>query len=65
MSNEKADATAKPPDPLPNPFIKFLTQIVDLPFQPTVYIRSSWQSQWDVDIFNKLHSVKPILGKLF
>ena len=53
------------PDPFPYPFIKFLTQISDLAFQPTVYIQFSLQSQWDVDVFNKLHSVKPILGKWY
>ena len=41
-----------------NPITKFLTQIL-------TYIQPSWQSQWNADLFNKLHSLNPTLGEWY
>ena len=27
------------------------------------YINSSWQTSWDAAVYNKLHSIKPVLGE--
>ena len=61
--NEKADETAKSALSLPKsnykvPYTDFKTSIL-------TYTQSFWQSQWDADLFNKLHSVKPTLGEWY
>ena len=61
--NEKADETAKSALSLPEsnykvPYTDFKTSIL-------TYTQSFWQSQWDTDLFNKLHSVKPTLGEWY
>ena len=61
--NEKADETAKSALSLPEsnykvPYTDFKTSIL-------TYTQLFWQSQWDADLFNKLQSVKPTLGKWY
>ena len=61
--NEKADETAKSALSLPEsnykvPYTDFKTSIL-------TYTQSFWQSQWDADLFNKLHPVKPTLGEWY
>ena len=57
--NEKADETAKSALFLPKSNNK--VSYTDFNFHFNLYL-SSWQSQWDADLFNKLHAVKPTLG---
>ena len=58
--NEKADCAAKQSLNLSHSNVK-------LPFsdfKPSInkYVKAKWQTSWDGAIFNKLHSIKPILG---
>ncbi len=59
--NEMADQNAKLALSLPISRIK----VCYTDFKSTILtlIQSSWQAQWDGEIFNKLHSVKPTLGE--
>ena len=59
--NENADKSAK--SALNLPISDFKVPCTD--FKSSVLTQSSWQSQWDGDHFNKLHSVKPSLGEWY
>ena len=61
--NEKADETAKSTLSLPQSNNK--VSYTDFKTSILTYIQSSWQSQWDADLFNKLHAVKPTLGEWY
>ena len=53
--NEKADETAKSALSLPKTNYKVF--YTDFKTSILTYTQSFWQSQWDADLFNKLHSV--------
>ena len=59
--NEEADKVAK--EALSLPFYPSKLPYTD--FKPAVfrYISETWQSFWDTQVDNKLHSVKPLLGE--
>ena len=59
--NEKADRAAK--SALTLPIINLSLPSSD--YKPSVvsFMRNKWQSSWDTAIHNKLHSIKPTIGK--
>ena len=63
MGNEHADRSAK--SALNLPISDFKVPYTD--FKPSIltYITSIWQSKWNDDVFNKLHSIKPTLGEWY
>ena len=61
--NENADKSAK--SALNLPISDFKVPYTDFKSSALTHIQSSWQSQWDGDHFNKLHSVKPSLGEWY
>ena len=61
--NENADRSAK--SALNLPISDFKVPHTDFKSSVLTHIQSSWQSQWDADVFNKLHSVKPSLGEWY
>ena len=61
--NEKANETAKSALSLPE--TNYKVSYIDFKTSILTYIQSSWQSQWDADLFNKLHTVKPTLGEWY
>ena len=61
--NENADKSAK--SALNLPISDFKVPYTDFKSSILTHIQSSWQSQWDGDHFNKLHSVKPSLGEWY
>ena len=61
--NENADKSAK--SALNLPISDFKVPYTDFKSSVLTHIQSSWQSQWDGDHFNKLHSVKPALGEWY
>ena len=59
--NELADKSAK--SALSLPISDFKVPFTDFKSSISKYIQSRWQLQWDTDIHNKLHSIKPSLGE--
>ena len=59
--NEKADRAAKSAITLP--IIDFELPSTDYKPLAVSFIRSKWQSSWDIANNNKLHLVKPTIGK--
>ena len=62
-SNDLADKSAK--SELSLPISDFKVPQTDFKSSILKHIQSSWQSLWDADTYNKLHSVKPSLGEWY
>ena len=59
--NERADSLAREASALPAPAPNSLPFMDFVPFARS-YIRSQWQSLWDLEVRNKLHAIKPRVG---
>ena len=61
--NEKADKAAK--SALNEDILPLKVPYTDFRHQINILIKSSWQTSWNDDIYNKLRFIKPVLGECF
>lgn len=61
--NEKADKAAK--SALTSDILPLKVPYTDFRHEINLFIKSSWQTSWNNDAYNKLRVIKPVLGEWF